>query len=169
MACYQVRLVNVLIKGVEKGISNKQLQCAAPCWGETQIQLIFYRMKVSQGHSERHVNTIPECRCISLFYKSQRDESLSDHYYHTNRQIYLTTLFLSHNTYSLVLHPERRWNVSLPHSPPLPPLFFLFLFSREMVSGLIKAQSNRRSKADIFLRDDRKAKSNRMEQSLFHR
>ncbi|TNN52949.1 hypothetical protein EYF80_036814 [Liparis tanakae] len=38
---------------------------------------------------------------------------------------------------------------------------------KEMVSGLIKAQSNRRSKADIFLRDDRRAKSNRMEQSLF--
>ncbi|XP_070402883.1 uncharacterized protein [Nothobranchius furzeri] len=37
----------------------------------------------------------------------------------------------------------------------------------KIVSGLIKAQSNRRSKADIFLRDDRRAKSNRMEQSLF--
>lgn len=47
-------------------------------------------------------------------------------------------------------------------------LFFLsFFFPREIVSGLIKAQSNRRSKADIFLRDDRRAKSNRMEQSLF--
>ncbi|XP_044231738.1 uncharacterized protein LOC122998795 isoform X1 [Thunnus albacares] len=40
-------------------------------------------------------------------------------------------------------------------------------FCGEIVSGLIKAQSNRRSKADIFLRDDRRAKSNRMEQSLF--
>lgn len=35
--------------------------------------------------------------------KPRSPESLSDHYYHTNRQIYLTTLVLSHNTYSLVL------------------------------------------------------------------
>lgn len=95
---------------------------------ETQIQLIFYHMKVSQGRSERRVNTIPECRFISLFYKSQRAKSLSDHYYHTNRQIYLTTLFLSHNTYSLVLHSERRWNVSLSHSPLASSRFFLLLF-----------------------------------------
>lgn len=74
---------------------------------KTQIQLIFYCMKVSQGRWESHVNTIPEYRFVSLFYKSRRLESLSDHYYHTNRQIYLTTPFLSHNTYSLVLLPER--------------------------------------------------------------
>lgn len=125
-------------------------------------------MKVSQGRWESHVNTIPEYRFVSLFYKSRRPESLSDHYYHTNRQIYLTTPFLSHNTYSLVLLPERHWNVSLPLlTLPLFLFFFLFFFPREIVSGLIKAQSNRRSKADIFLRDDRRAKSNRMEQSLF--
>lgn len=129
----------------------------------SRIQLIFYCMKVSQGRLESHVNTIPEYRFVSLFYKSRSPESLSDHYYHTNRQIYLTTPFLSHNTYSLVLLPERHWNAS---PPPL--LFFSsFFFCRGIVSGLIKAQSNRRSKADIFLRDDRRAKSNRMEQSLF--
>ena len=122
------------------------------------ILLIFYCMKVSQGRLESRVNTIPEYRFVSLFYKSRSPESLSDHYYHTNRQIYLTTPFLSHNTYSLVLLTERHWNASPP------PFFF---FCREIVSGLIKAQSNRRSKADIFLRDDRRAKSNRMEQSLF--
>lgn len=57
------------------------------------IQLIFYCMKVSQGRLESHVNTIPEYRFVSLFYKSRSPESLSDHYYHTNRQIYLTTVF----------------------------------------------------------------------------
>lgn len=40
-------------------------------------------------------------------------------------------------------------------------------FLQRSVYGLIKAQSNRRSKADIFLRDDRETKSNRMEQSVF--
>lgn len=104
---------------------------------EAQIQLIFYCTKVSQGRSESHVNTIPECRFISLFYKSQRDESLSDHYYHTNRQIYLTTLFLSHNTYSLVLLPERHWNVCVSRAPLLLPLspFFLFSFAEESSLG----------------------------------
>lgn len=71
------------------------------------MQLISYYVKVSQGHLERHVNTIPEYRFVSLLYKSRRPRSLSNHYYHTNRQIYLTTLFLSHNTYSLVLLLER--------------------------------------------------------------
>lgn len=118
-------------------------------------------MKVSQGRLGSHVNTIPEYRFVSLFYKSLSRESLSDHYYHTNRQIYLTTPFLSHNTYSLALLPERRSNVSPS------PLYTLFFFCKGIVCGLIKAQSNRRSKADIFLRDDRRAKSNRMEQSLF--
>lgn len=82
----------------------------------SRIRLIFYCTKVSQGRSESHVNTIPEYRFVSLFYKSRSPESLSDHYYHTNRQIYLTTLFLSHNTYSLVLLHERRWNASTPSS-----------------------------------------------------
>lgn len=72
-----------------------------------RIQLIFYCMKVSQGRLESHVNAIRAYRFVSLFYKSRSSESLSDHYYHTNRQIYLTTPFLSHNTYSLVLLPER--------------------------------------------------------------
>ena len=89
----------------------------------SRIQLIFYYMKVSQGRLESHVNTIPEYRFVSLFYKSRSSESLSDHYYHTNRQIYLTTPFLSHNTYSLVLLPERHWNAS-------PPSFFPFFFSQ---------------------------------------
>lgn len=119
-------------------------------------------MKVSQGRLGSHVDTIPEYKFVSLFYKSHSRESLSDHYYHTNRQIYLTTPFLSHNTYSLVLLPERRSNVS-----PSPLYTLFFFFCKGIVCGLIKAQSNRRSKADIFLRDDRRAKSNRMEQSLF--
>lgn len=121
-------------------------------------------MKVSQGRWESGVNTILEYRFVSLFYKSRSPGSLSDHYYHTNRQIYLTSPFLSHNTYSLVLLHERHSNAS----PPLfPSLLFLFFFWQGNRLRLIKAQSNRRSKADIFLRDDRRAKSNRMEQSLF--
>lgn len=71
------------------------------------MQLICYCVKVSQGRFESHVNPTPEYRFVSLFYKSRSPRSLSDHYYHTNRQIYLTTLFLSHNTYSLVLLLER--------------------------------------------------------------
>lgn len=133
------------------------------------IQLIFYCMKVSQGRLGSHANTTPAYRFVSLFYKSRRRQSLTDHYYHTNRQIYLTTRFLSRNTYSLALLPERRSNVSpslLACALFFPPSF-LFFFARESSAALIKAQSNRRSKADIFLRDDRRAKSNRMEQSLF--
>lgn len=91
----------------------------------------------------------------------QAMESLNDLYYHTNRQIYLTTLFFYHIT--LIL-----WCCSLNWSEmrlsPQPASLF---FGEKNVPGLIKAQSNRRSKADIFLRDDSRAKSNRMEQSLF--
>lgn len=122
-------------------------------------------MEVLQGRLESRVHTTAAYRWFSLFYKPWSPESLSDHYYHTNRQIYLTTLVLSHNTYSLVLLLELERNASPP--PPNPLLFFLFFLARKTVCGLIKAESNRRSKADIFLRDDRRAKSNRMEQSLF--
>lgn len=111
-------------------------------------------MKVSQGHGESHVNTIPEYRFVSLFYKSRRPQSLSDHYYHTNRQIYLTTPFLSHNTYSLMRLPESLWNSVL----------FSCVGSVWVVDK--GSERNWRSKADIFLRDDSRAKSNRMEQSL---
>lgn len=104
------------------------------------IQLIFYCMKVSQGRLGSHVNTTPEYRFVSLFYKSRRRESLTDHYYHTNRQIYLTTRFLSHNTYSLVLLPERRSNVS---PSPSEHFFFAFLslfffFCQGIVCGVDK-------------------------------
>lgn len=55
------------------------------------------------------------------------------HYYHTNRQIYLTTGFLSPCTYSSLLPCERHWNAA---------------------ARVIKAASNRWSRPDIFLRDD---------------
>lgn len=84
-------------------------------------------MEVLQGRLESRVRTTAAYRCLPLFYKSWSPESLSDHYYHTNRQIYLTSLVLSHNTYSLVLLLELEGNASPPHHPnPLPfPFFFV--------------------------------------------
>ncbi|CAB1436218.1 unnamed protein product [Pleuronectes platessa] len=70
--------------------------------------------------------------------------------------------FLSLSHPAVSLHSGDLVLSRVPRSSPPPPTV-----CGEIVSGLIKAQSNRRSKADIFLRDDRRAKSNRMEQSLF--
>lgn len=78
-------------------------------------------MEVLQGRLESRVHTTAAYRCVPLFYKSWSPESLSDHYYHTNRQIYLTTPVLSHNTYSLVLLLELERNAP----PPPQPFFFL--------------------------------------------
>lgn len=77
-------------------------------------------MEVLQGRLESRVHTTAAYRCVPLFYKSWSPESLSDHYYHTNRQIYLTTPVLSHNTYSLVLLLE------LERNAPPPNRFFFF-------------------------------------------